>query len=681
MAEALIFYKLVSPYPEDQTRDCKLSVSDIDHNFLTLKDYDIKEIKLSEDEKSIVLVRNNGEELSTSLPDFIRDLEFDWDKENGTLIVKWGDNETVIDGILTDEDGLLKAVSHGSTLSGDGTIDNPLEIALTDRTGMYAPVKEIIDMTEGGELPENPTIGDRYLTCEWLSDYGYLYNYNAVSEIIQNLSDQTSEWRVPSKSDWDTLLNSIEPCDYQNHNEEDCHVMLGKYAGIKLKSKDGWKECIINPTIDEEGLENSPLQPGGIDEYGFRVLPAGDGNEEGYTGFFTEKTGFWSTSHIKTPGHEEESGDPRQDIYVKIFDYRKTGVIQDAECPEKYYSLRLVKDYNGHNYKDIEVINGISYKTLLFNDTKQVWTSINVAYPTEDGKIIPNGGEGIDKKKVFFISVFNGKIWEKKQLLNGDSVVANSGKTYENEEYRVFLDADGNEILLAVDDVVYERVMAIVGHLIEEEARIREEVDNQQWDAINNEARIREEVDNQQWEAINNEARIREEVDNQQWDAIVQESITREEVDNQQWEAINNEARTREEVDNQQWEAINNEARTREEIDNQQWAAIENEARTREEVDNQQWAAIENEARTREEIDNQQWAAIENEARIREDVDNQQWGQIIDNPNDPTGKKNPNTPNEYVIKVNNNGGTNITLFSKGGTNDIEIFFDSNYGEL
>ena len=82
MAETLIFYKLVSPYPEDQTRDCKLSVSDIDHNFLTLKDYDIKEIKLSEDEKSIILVRNNGEELSTSLPDpdFIKDLEFDWDK-------------------------------------------------------------------------------------------------------------------------------------------------------------------------------------------------------------------------------------------------------------------------------------------------------------------------------------------------------------------------------------------------------------------------------------------------------------------------------------------------------------------------------------------------------------------------------------------------------------------------
>ena len=46
-------------------------------------------------------------------------------------------------------------------------------------------------------------------------------------------------------------------------------------------------------------------------------------------------------------------------------------------------------------------------------------------------------------------------------------------------------DADGNEILLAVDDVVYERVMTIVGHLIEEEARIREEVDNQQWEAIN----------------------------------------------------------------------------------------------------------------------------------------------------------------------------------------------------
>ena len=38
----LYFYKLVSPYPEDVTKNCKLTINEIDSNFLTLKDNDIK---------------------------------------------------------------------------------------------------------------------------------------------------------------------------------------------------------------------------------------------------------------------------------------------------------------------------------------------------------------------------------------------------------------------------------------------------------------------------------------------------------------------------------------------------------------------------------------------------------------------------------------------------------------
>jgi hypothetical protein len=33
------------------------------------------------------------------------------------------------------------------------------------------------------------------------------------------------------------------------------------------------------------------------------------------------------------------------------------------------------------------------------------------------------------------------------------------------------------------------------------------------------------------------------------------------------------------------------------------------------------------------------------------------------------------------MRVNGNGEVNLILYSKGGTNDIEIFFDANYGEL
>ena len=686
MSESLYFYKLVSPYvdehgkPCDVTKNCKLSVSEIDSNFLTLKDYDIKEVKVGEDKKSIILVRNNGEELSTSL-NVVNDIEVDWDKPNGKLTITCDDEVHVIDGLLTDEDDLLKGVSHGSTLYGRGTPKHPLDVSLVERTGTYSPVDKIINMTEGEVLPEEPSFNDRFITYEWISDYGYLYNFDAVKSINKSLSDNSSQWRVPSKADWDKLLNSIEPCGYKNHDDEGCHEMLGKYAGVKLKSVDGWKPWVINSHHNNEGLEVVPLQPAGIDEFGFKVLPSGEGDEEGIAEFFTEKTGFWSTSHIKTPEHQEESGDPKQDVYVKIFDYRKTGVIQDAECVGRYYSLRLVKDYNGHNFRDVEVINGITYRTILFEDAGQIWISTNVAYPTEDGKLIPNNGENIDKRKAYFLTVYNGKEWEKKQLMVGDSVVVMNGPEAENVEYRVFLDDNGDQIIVSVEGAVYERVIEIVMPLIEEEARIREQVDNEQWAAISAETATREEVDNQQWAAISAETATREQVDNEQWEAINAEAATREEVDNQQWEAISAEAATREQVDNELWSAISAETATREQVDNEQWEAISAETATREEVDNQQWAAISAETVTREEVDNQQWEAINAEAATREEVDNQQWAQIIDNPNDPSGKKNVNTPDEYVIKVNNGEGTNITLFSKGGTNDIEIFFDGNFGEI
>ena len=42
MSESLYFYKLVSPYKEDVTKNCKLTINEVDSNFLTLKDNDIK---------------------------------------------------------------------------------------------------------------------------------------------------------------------------------------------------------------------------------------------------------------------------------------------------------------------------------------------------------------------------------------------------------------------------------------------------------------------------------------------------------------------------------------------------------------------------------------------------------------------------------------------------------------
>ena len=58
--EKITFYKLQSPYPEDVTKDCKLTMPEIDENFLTLKDNDIKEATYNENEMSITIIKNNG---------------------------------------------------------------------------------------------------------------------------------------------------------------------------------------------------------------------------------------------------------------------------------------------------------------------------------------------------------------------------------------------------------------------------------------------------------------------------------------------------------------------------------------------------------------------------------------------------------------------------------------------
>ena len=40
--DGLYYYKLVSEYPEDVTKNCKLTIQEIDHDLKTLKDFHIK---------------------------------------------------------------------------------------------------------------------------------------------------------------------------------------------------------------------------------------------------------------------------------------------------------------------------------------------------------------------------------------------------------------------------------------------------------------------------------------------------------------------------------------------------------------------------------------------------------------------------------------------------------------
>ena len=568
MAESLYFYKLVSEYPEDVTKNCKLTINEIDSNFKALKDYDIKTAEFIREEKTLVLTKNNNEKLIVPLKDVTYNLEASTGStESGmSLTIKYdspeGEKSVKVENILTYDNlrdvigtDILTKVITDNTLKGNGTMASPLGLAGVERTGSYAPVIGVIDTTKGEKLPVVSKLGTRYITKEFVNDYGLLYNGAGVSEISNKLALDRRGWRVPSKADWDALLNSLEPCEYRNHESAKCHVELGKLAGQFLKSECGWigqdpcecartkpfTGCTVEEVVDyaddselpepsDDPIEK-PCGPG-IDKYGMSILPAGEATIDTYgrpqTDAFKERAFFWTTTHV--------NGDVEQDFYIKEFDWNRCGVFQIAECPNPYYSVRLVKDFDGSNYNGPVVFDGVTYDTLLFPESRQIWLASNYVGKeniTEKNFTEVNAGDVPDNRIEYYINEWNGKYWERKRMNEADTVVVEnpvydtSGNTIEicwydtkgekecvevdiptiaqsNIEYRVYTeDGKCDKILVNVDDSVVERVLNVVLPMLEHERDERIAADEILSGMIETETAERISADTELWEAVN----------------------------------------------------------------------------------------------------------------------------------------------------------------------------------
>ena len=762
--KGLYFYKLNSPYSEDVTKNCKLTINEIDSNFLSLKDEDIASAEFDKKSKSLVLTRNNGEQLIVDLSEVTYDLNVETScsaDEGASITISYdgadGNQTVTFDHIVTVDnlrsvigsDLLTKVITDG-TLKGDGTISSPLGLSGTEKSGMIAPVKGRLDLTKGGKLPEVAKLGTRYITIEYVNDYGYLYNGEALAKITESLEKEGKGWRVPTKADFDVLLNSIEPCDYQNHNSAKCHIDLGLVAGKYLKTECGWlgepdcectstapmTGCSVQDQVSSEdtdyveGEQNIEItdEPNlnlesyqGVDKYGMGILPSGNAILDAFNrpqaNYFKEKSFFWTSTHVH--------GDIDQDVYVKVFDWNKTTVSQAAECPSPYYSVRLVKDYDGSNYFDSEYIDGVLYKTILFPKSRQVWLATNYAknegFETSGVPMITdvNNGEVLEKRKALFVNEWNGEYWEKRALNEGETVVVENPcfdsegdqvrtvcwlgqegvkhcvdvtipkETQSNVEYRVYTTDGCNKELVNTDDIVVERIVNIMTPMIEDERNERVKGDEQLWSALEQEAAARTEVDNQQWDAINAEADARTEVDNQQWDAIKAEADARTEVDNQQWEAINQEAEARKHVDNELWNAINQEAEARTEVDDDQWAAINQEIGRATAAEEALDAKINAEIERAEAAEEALEEAILEEGAKREEEDEKLNVKIEDERKRAEAAEkalhdaDQNTSKDYVLSVKANGEYNLVIDSNDGDNAkaIRIKIDGNYGEI
>ena len=482
MSKGLYFYKLQSNYKEDVTKDCKLTINEIDHNFVTLKDAEIKDIAFDEESKVVSLIRNNEEELrldlSTMVEGITTNLEVDYDSVDGVITISHNGKTVTIDRLITEDNlhsEVLTEVITDGTLSGLGTNGKPLGIAAVEKTGTFAPAIRLIDLTKGEFMPKPQHLvkGDRYVTYENVSDFGYLYNYAAVKKINEDLEHG---WRIPTKEDWDNMLNAIEPCDkYRNHDSALANNMLGKVAGKLLKSKEFWREsdnCVViefedaydSEIFDTEEFEEfeivdtcarkrpkqKRIKPNGIDAYKMRIVPAGFSDGCEIVDYFGKRGIYWANTTIN-----------ETDVYVKRFDYDKAGVIQNVESPRNLFSIRLVKDYDGSNHQQVEFINGMNYTTALMpsENTKHgfaIWTTMNVAFPNEKyHPVEPNNGEGLSFRKVYCINEWNGFDWEKRQMKEGESIVLMTGLDGEhNIEYRIM-----NGVLYSEAATIYDKIM------------------------------------------------------------------------------------------------------------------------------------------------------------------------------------------------------------------------------
>lgn len=500
MAKGLYFYKLVSPYKEDVTKNCKLTVNEVDSNLLNLKDEDIANGEFDKKTNTLKLTRNNGDVIGIDLASLMNngitldDYHFagtgsctgdctdknsfgfkyttnDKDENGNPVEKKFKIEFSDVDGKLwvTDSDNnkhligtfetdktkkaekvenkyLREVITDGSVL-GNGKSGDPVRLNPTEKSGYYSPAKSLIDTRDdnGSGLPVNPCKGDRYVTLSCSSSAGRLYTMDGVKEIESKLK---AGWRIPTKQDWDNMLNAIEPCQYQNHNDIHCHVQLGKLAGKQLKSTECWNKTSTSGTpsddtylYDDKVAEEKPISPEGTDKYGFNVFAGGygvDKNEDIIK--FNKEAKYWTSSQtIKGEGF---------DYYVKQFQFNKSGVIQITECPEHFLSLRLVKDFNGSNNYGAEVIGGNTYKTVLLPSLNTehgftVWTAANINEDVKDeNELIYNEfyKDCAGCKPTYILHEWDGNMWSHKVMVEGDTIVIHdpiSKDDFVDSEYRI----------------------------------------------------------------------------------------------------------------------------------------------------------------------------------------------------------------------------------------------------
>ena len=676
--KGITYFRLNSPYEGDITKNCALDGYEVDNNFFTLEGRDIASVYVENDQIKVGLL--NGDTITSGevFDKFAQNLSFDFDSENGILYISMNGTVKKIEGFVTvhnDEN----AVATDSTIIGNGKPSSPLSISPVYKTGTYEPVRGFIDMVnDNKKLPCGKDVlpGDRYLVYTQNSDYGLLYDYEGIKRIACDLVQSHSEWRIPTKEDWDDMLNAVEPCaEDRDHSSASSNKYLGRFAGKFLKSKYLWKperhcctteednETCINypdsntnncgcyqhnqndaaqengctcgkPIICEpmncgeyEHCPHRPCKPDnrGIDKFGYTVTPAGYADDGDMYGYFGERAWYWTA----TNSHSGASA------YTKRFEYNKSTVYQDIVPARFHLSLRLVKDYNGNNFLEREHILCDTYPTVLMPSLKsghKVWTSVNVALANRCYKgMQPNDGQGITMRKKYLIYEWDGHRWLVNELKEGETVVIlDAPNNRYSSAYKVI-----NGELIDLDLRTVNNVLNIIqprldnleclinterDRAIAEEERLAAAIDSTTA-RLDNEILERRAADEELDAKILAEKEARETKDAELEQAIADEVAARTAADEALTAALEQEALQRAEKDAELEQAIADEKAEREAKDAELEQAIADEVAAREAKDAELEQAIADEAAAREAKDAELEQAIADEAAAREAKD------------------------------------------------------------
>ena len=650
------YFKLQSKYPGDYTKNCGLLGNEIDENFYFLRSYDIADVTMDEN-RNLVITRVDGDEIIVNIAEEIGQPSFNFDRKSGVITVTFPDgSEEKMDGFLVEGQDIKTATD--ASLVGDGTIASPLGLSEVEKTGTYAPAEFFIDLTVSGytyyikisddekgnfhyeevnpdefeseeesnkenyievenvptdadapelikvayspEMPDGTKYGKgfRVVTKEKFDSFGLLYMYPDVMAINEKLKSKGSLWRVPSKQDWDDLLNAAERCDEDRNHDTDCiNIETGKHAGARAKSVNLW----TNSYREEDGYpvagEDSLPSTGNMGT--FRVFPVGlgegsrdrDMRSRGVDNHdikgFHRLASYWTSTEIPISG--DNTGDGCANVYTRRFICDTRKVLQESSKPASRLSLRLVRDFDYDNNKVSEYENILGYNIpcvlISNNDTNysKVWTSVNIGFKEFGGVASDewSGATNADRnlKEYYYINEWTGEEWVKKQMNPGDSVVildydndpATSGDTY--IEWRVQENEDGTQELIDTTEIIrreFKEELEVINNSISAVCGMTIELSANTKEAIDKEAKAREEGDAA-------EAKAREEADKELWKGLSGETARAQQVEAAIWEGLNGETARAQSVETAIWKGLNDETQARETVDTQLWTALNNE--------------------------------------------------------------------------------------------------------